>query len=252
MEACVGLFALTEGLKGTVSVESEAGQAILQIAARTTKTYRAVLLLCIQGHGEQGTMLNRSMFEDVLVAYWVDLHPEEAVERLQDHRKQTLQLWRERIAGRGLTLGALEKLPDLSEEERKRLDDLFGERGDKGWTGLSNYKLMKAIEDTWGDEEEVWLLGHMHDFHLRHANSMLHVSATSLQPPRQSDSDPSLDIYEAAPSEKDVPIALMGAFWAYAHMSRLVHPSPGKEELVAFYREKMPVFSKTSAATEPE
>lgn len=252
MQTCLDLFGLTERLKRTIPVEREADRLILQIAARTTKTFRAVLHLGIQGHGEQATMLVRSMFEDVIVAYWVDLHPDEAVERLKDHRTQTLQLWREHMENSGLTLGALEQLPDLSDEERQRLGGLFGGRGEKGWPGLSNYKMMKSIEGTWGDPEELRLLGHIHDVHLRHANSTLHVSAMSLQSPRPSEEDPSLDFYDSAPSDRDVPIALMGAFWAYANISRLIHPSPSREEIVAFYREKMPVFLKPPAATEGE
>ncbi len=242
MQACLDLFALTERLKETLPLDREADRLILQIAARTTKTYRALLHLCIKGHGEQATMLNRSMFEDVIVAYWVHLHPDEAVERLKDHRTHTLQLWRDHMTTRGLELGALEDLPDLSDEERNRLDGLFGARGNRGWTGLRNYEMQKSIEGTWGDAEEVRLLGHMHDVHLRHANATLHVSALSLLHPRPSEGNPSLDFYDSAPSERDVPIALLGAFWAYAHMSRLIHPPSAREEVVSFYREKLPLF----------
>jgi Family of unknown function (DUF5677) len=242
MQACLDLFALTERLKEALPLDREADRLILQIAARTTKTYRAVLHLCIKGHGEQATMLNRSMFEDVIVAYWVHLHPDEAVEHLKDHRTHTLQLWRDHMSTRGLELGALEDLPDLSDEERNRLDGLFGARGNRGWTGLRNYEMLKSIEGTWGDAEEVRLLGHMHDVHLRHANATLHVSALSLLQPRPSEGNPSLDFYDSAPSERDVPIALLGAFWAYAHMSRLIHPSPAREEIVSFYRERLPLF----------
>ncbi len=146
------------------------------------------------------------------------------------------------MSTRGLELGALEDLPDLSDEERNRLDGLFGARGNRGWTGLRNYEMLKSIEGNWGDAEEVRLLGHMHDVHLRHANATLHVSALSLLQPRPSEGNLSLDFYDSAPSERDLPIALLGAFWAYAHMSRLIHPSPAREEIVSLYRERLALF----------
>jgi len=42
MQACLDLFALTERLKDALPLDREADRLILQIAARTTKTYRAV------------------------------------------------------------------------------------------------------------------------------------------------------------------------------------------------------------------
>src|SRR5690349_11586631 len=38
---------------------------------RSMKTYRAVLVLCDSGFGEQAGMLCRSLFEDLLVTHWM-------------------------------------------------------------------------------------------------------------------------------------------------------------------------------------
>lgn len=44
--------------------------------ARTLKTYHATLRLAEAGYGEQACMLTRSMFEDLVVAFWVREHPD--------------------------------------------------------------------------------------------------------------------------------------------------------------------------------
>jgi hypothetical protein len=241
LDRCLELFSLAERSE-PLEVSREADEILYRIAARGTKTFRAVLHLCTLGHGEQATMLNRSLFEDLLTAYWVDLNPDEAVGRLQKHERHTTMLWKEHLADRGLDLGALADLPDLTDEERKELQSLFGLRGEIAWTGLSTYKLVKAVEASWGDDGEQVLLWHMHDVHLRYANRTIHVSGEALLRPTAHPERPDLVIYDAAPSGRDVPIALLAAFWAYANLMRLVLPGSQRDALVAFYRENMPLF----------
>jgi hypothetical protein len=241
LRRCLELFSLAERSE-PLEVSREADEILYRIAARATKTFRAVLHLCTLGHGEQATMLNRSLFEDLLTAHWVDLNPDEAVERLRKHERHTAMLWKEHLAGRGLELGALADLPDLTDEERKELQSLFGPRGQTEWTGLSTYKLVKAVEASWGDEGERFLLWHMHDVHLKHANKTLHMSAEALLRPTAHPERPDLLIYDAGPSDRDVPIALFAAFWASANLMRLVLPGSQRDTLVAFYRENMPLF----------
>lgn len=68
-----------EGIPGIV-----AGTAV-----RVEQTFAAVLLLVEQGLSQQGAMLLRSMFEDMVVMHWLVLHETESdyyVARLQAHR----------------------------------------------------------------------------------------------------------------------------------------------------------------------
>jgi hypothetical protein len=149
LRQCVELFAAAEERNEPFTPRREADPVLFQIAARTTKTFRAVLHLCILGHGEQGCMLVRSLFEDTLTAHWIDQNPEEAVERLGEHRRHSSFLWKEHLVERGLDLGALADLPDLTDEERNSMAEQFGSRGERPWTGKSPYRLIKAIEANW-------------------------------------------------------------------------------------------------------
>ena len=59
-------------------------------------------------------------------------------------------------------------------------------------------------------------------------------------------------VYDAAPSERDIPTALLAAFWAYAHLIRVILPPASPDPFVRFYREHMPRFfnSKEAASTD--
>lgn len=245
---CFELFSLASRDE-PLDVSREADEILYRIAARATKTFRAVLHLCVLGHGEQGTMLNRSLFEDVLTAHWVYLNSDEAVERLRKHERHTAVLWKERLSGRGLALGPLADLPDLTDDEREELQSLFGAYGQNAWTGLTTYQLLEAIEAPWGDDNERLLLGHMYDVHLRYANTTVHVTSQSLLKPKADPDRPGLEIYDAAPSDRDVPIALLAAFWAYANLMRIVLPGSHRDALVAFYQQNMPLFFRPRTGT---
>ena len=59
---------------------------IATIFARSTRTFEAVVKhLGDKGFGEQGLMLDRSLFEDMVDARWVSLNPELAGERFVAH-----------------------------------------------------------------------------------------------------------------------------------------------------------------------
>ncbi len=241
-DLCTGLFAITELSATPLPMNRSADKILFQIGSRATKTYRAVLHLCVLGHGEQATMLNRALFEDVITAHWVNENPDVAVARLADHQKHTLFLWRHHMQQKGLDLGALVDVPDLTEEERRRYAKDFGNRGQMPWTGLSIFKMIEALEGGWGSANEQTLLWHMHDVHLRNSNMVLHVTSSSLTAPRVSEADPDLLHYDAGPSTRQIPIALMGAFWSYANLFRLVVPTAALGKLTDYYEAGMPQF----------
>lgn len=240
---CLRLFSLVEEENQEPLDEKEpADRIIFQLGARSIKTYRAALHLCHLGHGEQATMLARSLFEDMIIAHWVLQNPEAAVERLKKHERHYKGLWREHFEERGMPLGPFEEIPEFTPEEREDLEKLFGARGDRRWTGLSPREMIKAIEQSWGDKFERQLLRHMHDVHLRHANMSLHATAESLKKPKPSDDDPDLLLYDSAPSENDVLIALLEAFWCYANLFRIILPPPSRDAIFTFYRKGLPSF----------
>jgi hypothetical protein len=242
LDLCMQLFALAEQGQEPLPMARDADGLLFQIAARSTKTFRAVMHLCVLGHGEQATMLNRSLFEDAITAHWIDANPEEAVQRLADELKHTAILWRDHMASRGVDAGALADLRDLTPEEREKFESAFGERGDRPWTGLSNFRMIQAIEERWGDKNERFLLWHMHDVHLRLANKSIHVSSMSVVRPRPAAADPDTLIYDAVPSTTGIPAALMCAFWAYANLIRLILPDDLRARVVEHYRQGMPKF----------
>lgn len=110
---------------------------LLTIFARSTRTYEGVVRwLGNRAFGEQGLMLNRSLFEDMVDAHWVHMNEDLAVERLHQHD----------LHSRLLRAEMQRRLPDwfdgkppprikISNEERKKLNGLFGPSGSRSWTG---------------------------------------------------------------------------------------------------------------------
>jgi hypothetical protein len=246
---CVQLFALAEQGQEPLPLSRDADRLLFQIAARATKTFRAVMHLCVLGHGEQATMLDRSLFEDAITAHWIDANPDEAVERLAEEEKHTAILWRDHMASRGLDAGALADLPDLTPDEREKFERAFGARGDQPWTGLSIFRMVKAVEASWGDSNERFLLWHMHDVHLRYANKSIHVSSISVVKPKPTPMDADTLIYDSSPSVAGIPAALMCAFWAYANLIRLILPEDRRTLLIDHYLEGMPKFFRVHSNT---
>lgn len=77
------------------------------------------------------------------------------------------------------------------------------------------------------------------------------VTAGSLVPGQPHPTDEELLIYDAAPSTRDIPIALMGAYWSFAHLFRILLPEPRRTNVVEHYRAGMPTFFRPST-TPPE
>ena len=131
-----------------------ADQLIQTIFARSTRTYEAVVEhLGSRGFAEQGAMLNRSLFEDMVDARWVSLNPNLAVERLSQHDRYS-QVLRLDVAARfpEYVQDVLKQLdPPMSHEERTESTGLFGRYGDGPWTGVSLYDRFKDVESTWAE-----------------------------------------------------------------------------------------------------
>src|SRR5215469_664193 len=59
-----------------IDTDRRADSLIAVEAARGLKTYRAVLHLCLGGFGQQAAMLDRSLFEGMVVTHWVHANPD--------------------------------------------------------------------------------------------------------------------------------------------------------------------------------
>ena len=69
-EACLALDAWSEDNRPTTyPADDRVGMIVFWTYARSTKTYRASVRLCCRGYGVQAGMLNRSLWEDMLMAH---------------------------------------------------------------------------------------------------------------------------------------------------------------------------------------
>jgi hypothetical protein len=155
---------------------------IVTIFARSARTYEAVVRwLGERAFGEQGLMLNRSLFEDMVDAHWVSLNRELAVERLAQHD----------LYSRLLRSDTQRKFPKhfeepppkikVSNEERKELRALFGPSGSKSWTGVPGLDdRVDAVKCCWKTPAEqetlLWWTAWVHKL----SNEVLHPSSFSI------------------------------------------------------------------------
>lgn len=77
-----------ENIEGWTAEKNKDGADLILISifARSARTYEAIVrCLGERGFGEQGLMLNRSLFEDMIDAHWVSINRDLAVQRLLQH-----------------------------------------------------------------------------------------------------------------------------------------------------------------------
>jgi len=115
-------------------IQTTAEGLILTILARSLDTFMAAVRLASLGWGAQASMLNRSLFEDMIDVHWVATEPEVAEQRYRDHDQHGRMLLADAVSEHPEQYAEIE-LPDFDPDERKRLDDLYGRWGSKSWTG---------------------------------------------------------------------------------------------------------------------
>lgn len=236
--------------------ETLADAVIQSIFARSTRTYEAVVeQLGNRGFAEQGAMLNRSLFEDMVDARWVSLNPDLAVERLRQHERysQALRLDVEQRFPEYLQGSLKEFDPPMSDDERKQLRGLFGAYGEGSWTGLSLYARLEAIEAP-GSET---LARHQADFvrawvH-RQNNETLQLSSFSLANLGSPESIGGQLLRRLGSTERFLTDVLWCAFWTYAQIVWFVFDTFGlrvKDELdAAVVQPAFAAFAEAARAT---
>ena len=180
-----------------------------------------------RGFGEQGLMLNRPLFEDMVDAHWVSLNRELAVERLNQHdlysrllRADTQRKYARWFDGR--------KPPPIkvTNEQRTELKVIFGKSGSRSWTGIKNLDdRVEAVKKCWGDDEEALMF--WHDWVQKLVNEVLHPSAFSLgrlgAPTIHGDGDEWESFeWRFGSTTEWLSRALDAAFWTFARTTSLI------------------------------
>lgn len=222
IEACDRLHEYAVGLTTAWPgrlIQTTAEGLILTIVARSLDTFMATVRLASLGFGAQASMLNRSLFEDMIDVHWVATEPELAEQRYRDHHQHGRMLLADAVLKYPEHYGEVE-LPDFDPDERKQLDDLYGPWGSKSWTGLGLHTRLGLVEHHWEDEAGRGTLHFFHDFAHRENNQTLHVSSAGLNA-NVDMTDGSLTVL-IGPRPDMVDRALFGSFWIFANTLGLV------------------------------
>lgn len=183
--------------------------------ARSTRTYEAIVKhLGNAGFGEQGAMLNRSLFEDMVDMHWTEANHELAAERILQHdrwaRNRKLQV-RRRFPE--LFESAEPKLELLSKEETQEFRQLFARHG--SWTGLSLSQRVDHIEERWpsGGRRD---LRFFHEWVNKLNSEILHPSSVSLARLTDIREEEGVWHFSVGSTTALLPQSLHCALWCYA------------------------------------
>jgi hypothetical protein len=237
-EACDALYEFAKSHRPTESLASSgADRLIVATYARGSKTYQGALRLAYVGYGAQSFMLGRSLYEDMLVAHWIKLNPEQAPQQLEDHRRMTLAVYGGELRKYGLDP------PEQKAIDRKERDRLREEFGSGSWTRLSMDKLRSAVESEFpaqGGHRR--LLGQVDGLLHRHANLIVHHSFLSVGGAIASLGDGSIT-YDVGVSERFILQALFIAFFSYVHLTSLVVQAQHQQQLTNLWDEHRGAFT---------
>jgi hypothetical protein len=201
-------------------VIGERDQIIAGLQVRASNTAWAALEMCRIGFGERALMLERSLFEDMADIYWVAQSvPAEVVERFNAHEEHDRMLLFEAMTQHP-EIFEVEQIPTFDQARRSELDGLFGNYGQKSWTGKSIYGLVMAIQHWWPEgEERNWLQFFRRIVH-RQNNAVMHVTSQALSSSLRHQDAEGLT-YNVGPTANGVEAALWNGLWMYAQVLKL-------------------------------
>ena len=207
---------------------------LMNIFARSTVTYRAVLSLVRTGYDQQAVMLTRSLFEDVITAYWLALpeHRDEALQRIVAHEEFSALL-ADDVIRKHPDWTALTLLEDPEfEAKRLELQALFGRHGEKPLIGPL-YPALHAIRDLWAKHGNPDDPQHYYAAFQRYANQRLHTTASSLTAnlgERSLGRTHYFALSAAPKAEREgTLVALRGSFFSYLHLALLLLDETGQD-----------------------
>lgn len=146
---------------------------------RAAHTFEAVLASCRIGRGVQASMLNRSLFEDLLDIHWVAENPSLAPERAEQHDRLVA------LAEHDIETSFKRTERELTDEERTELDELIELYGGPrrafkaSWTRASVRERFALVQGRWEDEPEArYYFDYIYEVIQRQNNLLLHSSPT--------------------------------------------------------------------------
>jgi hypothetical protein len=173
------------------------------------------------GFGAQASMLNRSLFEDMIDAHWIAAEPQRAESLVRDHHTHGRMLLADAVAKYPSFFSEIE-LPPFDPTERTRLDKLFGRYGTRSWTTLNPHERIERIKHFWADsDDDMEILGFYRDIAQRENNQTLHVSAQGLAGSLRG-RDATGIVLAMGPGTEMVDTALFGSFWIFSQTVGLV------------------------------
>lgn len=225
-------------------IHGAAGDLLMRTYARGSKTYQAVLRLAAAGYGEQAGMLNRSLFEDMVVTHWIMRNPKKAPAKLDRHRLHTLEKWRQAIHKHGRLEDAGELPPVPPDGTMRVIREEFA--GKQHWTGRSLDEVLKEIEDEWPSEADRGLLWQIYDFTHFFSNLLLHHSYFGVAAAGRITGDTTT--FDVGPSNMHIKGALTGAFFSYSNLASVVLDGEALEALHNLYGKHIGAFAKLRPA----
>jgi hypothetical protein len=146
---------------------------------RAAHTFEAVLASCRLGRGVQGSMLNRTLFEDFLDIHWVAENPEIAPDRAEEHDR-LIALAEHDIETKFGRTGR--QLTDAERTELNQLIEAYGgpERAFRAsWTRSPFRGRFALVQARWEEESDArYYLDYIYEVIQRQNNLLLHSSPT--------------------------------------------------------------------------
>jgi len=115
------------------------------------------------------------------------------------------------------------EIPSFDEEERKRLDGIYGRWGSKPWSGVTLHERVGLVEDQWLDEASRRTLHFFHDIGHRENNQVLHASSAHLNSRVKSSDGEGGIAFKVGPQEDLLDHTLFGSFWILDNTIGLIH-----------------------------
>lgn len=215
--------------------------------SRAVRTCLASIDLVALGFAEEAFMLTRSLYEGLLVAYWIDQNEAQAFRRFSESLKLTNHLTAEIVLDLRLDSTTASD-HRLEPEELERLKKQYGRYGEKLWTEPNNaYSLAKKVGERLPEDERS-ALESIRRIPARMSNHTLHATPHSHLGTILGDGDDSYR-FEFGPVSRgatSINPAIYAAFWYIGIHADLVYERfefEGLDELKAARERGTLVFS---------
>ena len=231
-------------------IKRGADRLILAEAARATKTFEAVIRLSEAGFGEQGVMLDRSLFEGMAVVHWVSDNRREAVRLFTRHAKYSAVLWDETFDRLGVARRRRQPRRAIYHAQAaRRVQEAVRHVRREALGATESAEALASHRASWEEpaRRDLWIY---HDVANRYSNQVLHSTATSAGGATIAVTGHELHMSIGA-SDQFISQALLPAYWTYGQTLSLlidVFRFPSKEQFRSIYRPALERFSGGAAS----